>query len=137
MSTKSKPDKQLEKLKRAERLLETINILEESIDQIKDSGELAPDGCYVARYQARGQKKAYWYYKLHALTPIFPKVNSPEQLSRYLHLGAAGSAAHVDAVLQVVRRIQVNELQKVIHSLKESWSDLYSDKEEKKKKSEE
>jgi hypothetical protein len=135
MSTKSKPDKQLEKLQRAERLLETINILSESIGQIKDSGELAPDGCYVARYQARGQKKAYWYYKLHALTPIFPKVNSPQQLSRYKHLGAAGSAAHVDAVLQVVRRLQVNEIQKAIHSLKESWSDLISDQEEKKKKS--
>ncbi len=58
MSTKSKPDKQLEKLKRAERLLETINILEESIDQIKDSGELAPDGCYVTRYQAFLSKKS-------------------------------------------------------------------------------
>jgi hypothetical protein len=43
----------------------------------------------------------------------------------------------VDAVLQVVRRLQVNELQKAIHSLKESWSDLYSDQEEKKEKSKE
>ncbi len=137
MSTKSKPDQQKEKLQRAERLLETINILEETIGQIKEQGELAPDGCYVTRYQARGQKKAYWYYKLHALTPIFPKVNSPEQLSRYKHLGAAGSAAHVDAVLQVVRRVQIEELQKAIDSLKESWSDLYSDKEEKKEKSKE
>ena len=135
MSTKSKPAQKLEKLQRAERLLETINILEESIRQIKESGELAPDGCYVARYQARGQKKAYWYYKLHAQTPIFPKVKCPEQLSRYLHLGAAGSPEHVDAVLQVVRRVQVDELQKTIDSLKESWSDLYSDQEEKKKKS--
>ncbi len=83
------------------------------------------------------QKKAYWYYKLHALTPIFPKVNCPEQLSRYKHLGGAGSADHVDAVLQVVRRLQVEELQKAVHSLKESWSDLYSDQEEKKKKSKE
>ena len=58
------------------------------------------------------QKKAYWYYKLHALTPIFPKVNSPEQLSRYKHLGAAGSAAHVDAVLQVVRRLQETRITK-------------------------
>ena len=98
MPTKSKPDKQKEKLERAERLLQTINILEENVRQIKELGKLAPDGCYVSRYQARGQKKAYWYYKLHASTPIFPKVNSPTELSRYLHLGAAGSSAHVDAV---------------------------------------
>ena len=137
MSTKSKPDQQKEKLQRAERLLKTITILEESIRQIKGSGELAPHGCYVARYQARGQKKAYWYYKLHAHTPIFPKVKCPEQLSRYLHLGGAGTAEHVEAVLQVLRRVQVEELQKAIHSLKESWSDLISDKEEKKKKSQE
>ena len=135
MSTKSKADQKLEKLQRAERLLETISILEESIRQIKESGELAPDGCYVARYQARGQKKAYWYYKLHASEPIFPKVKCPEQLSRYKHLGTAGSPEHVEAVLQVVRRVQVDELQKTIDSLKESWSDLYSDQEEKKKKS--
>ena len=135
MSTKSKPKQQLEKLQRAERLLETIAILEESIRQIKQSGELAPSGCCVARYQARGQKKAYWYYKLHSSEPIFPKVKSPEQLSRYKHLGAAGSTEHLDAVLQVVRRVQVDELQKVIDSLRESWSDLYSDQTEKKKKS--
>ena len=65
MSTKSKPAQQLEKLQRGERLLETIAILEESIRQIKESGEVAPDGCCVARYQARGQKKAYWYYRAH------------------------------------------------------------------------
>ena len=58
MSTKSKPAQKLEKLQRAERLLETINILEESIRQIKESGELAPDGCYVARYQAFLSKKS-------------------------------------------------------------------------------
>ena len=137
MSPKSKQDQQRDQLQRAERLLSTIDILEESIRQIKEGGELAPSGCYVARYQARGYKKAYWYYKLQASTPIFPKVKRPDQLSRYLHLGAAGSPGHVNAVLQVVRRVQVDELQKAIDSLRESWVDLYSDKEEKKKKNQE
>ena len=137
MSPKSKQDQQRDKLQRAERLLETIDILEESIRQIKERGELAPDGCYVARYQARGYKKAYWYYKLQASRPIFPKVNHPDQLSRYLHLGAAGSVGHVNAVLQVVRRVQVDELQKAIDSLRESWLDSYSDKDEKKTKNKE
>ncbi len=40
----------------------------------------------------------------------------------------------MDTVLQVVRRVQVDELQKVIDSLKESWSDLYSEQKEKEKK---
>ncbi|MDJ0577816.1 MAG: hypothetical protein QNJ65_21975 [Xenococcaceae cyanobacterium MO_234.B1] len=135
MSPKSKSEQQLDKLQRAERLQEAIATLEERIRQLKQEGELAPDGCYVARYQARGQRKAYWYYKLQASTPIFPTASSPGKSSRYKHLGAAGSAAHVDAVIQVVRRVQVDELQKAIDSLKESWLDLYSDEEEKTPKS--
>ena len=135
MSPKSKSEQQLDKLQRAERLQEAIATLEERIRQLKQEGELAPDGCYVARYQARGQRKAYWYYKLQASTPIFPTPSSPGKSSRYKHLGAAGSAAHVDAVIQVVRRVQVDELQKAIDSLKESWLDLYSDEEEKTPKS--
>ena len=54
MSPQSKQAQQLDKLQRAERLQEAIAILEERIRQIKEEGELAPDGCYVARYQASG-----------------------------------------------------------------------------------
>ena len=39
-------------------------------------------------------------------------------------IGSAGSAAHVDGVIQVVRRVQIEELSKAIDALKESWSDL-------------
>ena len=79
----------------------------------------------MARYQARGQQKAYWYYKLQAQQPIFPTAKDGQKLSRYKHLGPAGSAAHVEAVMQFVRRAQIDELSKAIEALKESWSDLY------------
>ena len=51
------------------------------------------------------------------------------QYSRFQHLGKAGSQAHIDGVLAVVRRNQINELTRAIESLKESWLDLYSNEE--------
>lgn len=71
MSAKTVRARQLDKINRADRLLATIATLEEQIKTIKASGEVAPKGCHLARYQARGQYKAYWYYKLQASLPIF------------------------------------------------------------------
>ena len=127
MSAKTKKANQLDKINRAERLLTTIATLEEQIKIISASGEVAPPGCHLARYQARGQYKAYWYYKLQALEPIFISKKGQGKPSRYKHLGAAGTQAHVDGVMMVIRRVQIDELQKSIDALKESWSDLYSD----------
>ena len=90
----------------AERLSAAIAALEARKRQLELEGEVAPSDCYVARYQARGQRKTYWYYKLQAKTPIFPTTTKGgNRLSRYQHLGAAGSAAHVNGVIQVVRRV--------------------------------
>lgn len=49
--------------KRAERLTATISALKIKNQQIFDEGEVAPKGCYVARYQVRQRQKVYWYYK--------------------------------------------------------------------------
>jgi len=59
---------------------------------------------------------------------------SGEKLSKYKHLGKAGSPAHIDAVLQVASRNQINELQRAINSLSESWLEVVfaQEKEEKK-----
>jgi hypothetical protein len=76
--------KQQETADRAERIQAAITTLESKIRQIMQEGEVAPKGCYVARYQARGQRRAYWYYKLQATQPIFPTKDKP---SRYKHLG--------------------------------------------------
>jgi len=119
--------KQQETADRAERIQAAITTLESKIRQIMQEGEVAPKGCYVARYQARGQRGAYWYYKLQAAQPIFPTKDKP---SRYKHLGKAGSCSHVDSVIQVARRVQIDELQRAIDSLKQSWADLYSTKED-------
>ena len=127
MSSNLKQDQQLEKINRADRLLATITILEQQIKNISESGELAPSSYRIARYQARGKCKPYWYYKLHADTPIFPTKRNKNKLSRYQHLGAAGSQAHVDGVLMVIRRNQIDELQKAIDNLRDSWCDLYNE----------
>ena len=133
MSAKTKQANQLDKINRAERLLTTIAALEQQIKNIEASGEVAPPGCHLARYQARGQYKAYWYYKLQAKEAIFPSKKESGKLSRYQHLGAAGTEPHVQGVMMVIRRNQIDELQKSIDALRDSWSDLYSDLEEKKK----
>lgn len=103
------------------------------IQQIKASGEVAPPNCCVLRYQARSPSGTYWYYKLHAQSPIFP-TREPDKFSKYKHLGKAGSPAHIDAVMQVARRTQIQYLQSCIDSLRESWADLYQGLLEKQKK---
>ncbi len=67
--------------------------------------------------------------QLRANEAIFPKNNKKDEYSRFQHLGKAGSQAHIDGVLFVVRRVLVDELTQAIDGLKESWLDLYSDEE--------
>ncbi len=67
------------------------------------------------------------------MEPIFTSKKGQGKPSRYKHLGAAGTQAHVDGLMMVIRRNQIDELQKSIDALRDSWSDLYSDLEEKKK----
>jgi hypothetical protein len=126
VSAKSQEKQEQDRAARAERLQAAIATLEQRICLLEQEGEVAPRGCYVARYQARGQRGVYWYYKLQASRPIFSTTTGKRQPSRYKHLGKAGSPAHVDGVIQVVRRVQIDELQKAIDSLKQSWSELYS-----------
>ncbi len=123
--------KQDDIINRAELLQQGIATLQLQIQQIKASGEVAPPGCCVLRYQARGQKGTYWYYKLHATEPIFP-ATQPEKLTKYKHLGKAGTPAHVNAVISVARRIQIDYLQSCIDSLRQNWVDLYESLKEKK-----
>lgn len=73
VSPQSKATKEHDTLARAERLTAAIAALEARKSQLESEGEVSPSGCYVARYQARGQRKTYWYYKLQAKTPIFPQ----------------------------------------------------------------
>lgn len=122
-----KKESELEISQRAERIRQAIAYLESQKAEIEKNQLIAPVGSYVARYQARGQKYRYWYYQLKAKGAIFPKTNKENEYSRFQHLGKAGSESHIDGVLAVVRRNQIDELTRAIESLKESWLDLYSD----------
>ena len=122
-----KQESELEREQRAERIQTTIALLQEQKSAIEADGVVAPPGCYLARYQAKGAKHHYWYYQLKASSAIFPKTKSENEYSRFQHLGKAGSQAHIDGVLAVVRRVQIDELTKTIDELNDSWSDLYSD----------
>ncbi|NJM90199.1 MAG: transposase [Hydrococcus sp. RU_2_2] len=115
--------------KRIARVQSAIAYLETQKNLFSKEGELAPSRCWVARYQIRQPRKAYWYYKLHATFPIFPTTETPT-LSKYKHLGKAGSQAHIDGVMSVVRRTIVDELQQTIDSLKNSLLDISFDAEQ-------
>lgn len=112
-----------ELLQRAERISAAIAMLKAQIQLVEVSGDIAPPGCCVLRYQARGKQRTYWYYKLHATAKIFPTHSG--QMSKYKHLGKAGSAAHIEALMQVARRIQIEGLQRTIDALTQAWSELY------------
>ena len=122
-----KKESGLEISQRAERIQQTIALLESRKAEIERNQVVAPVGSYVARYQAKGQKHRYWYYQLRASSAILPKTKSDKEYSRFQHLGKAGSEAHIDGVLAVVRRNQIDELTRAIESLKDSWLDLCSD----------
>lgn len=116
-------DKTYELEQRAERIADAIAKLSSQIQQIESQGEVAPAGCCVLRYQARGRRGTYWYYKLHAQEAIF--LARSGEMSKYKHLGKAGSAAHIEAVLQVARRTQIEGLQRMLAALTQCWSELY------------
>ena len=118
-----------ERLLRIDRLREAIASLTLLSQQIQQSGAVAPTGCWVARYQVRHPTKVYWYYKLQASEAIFSTASG--QASKYLHLGKAGTQAHVDAVMQVTRTVLINELQQVIATLTQCLLDVgFSDEQQ-------
>lgn len=119
-------DSSQELLARAERISVALAELKAQIQLLESSGEVAPDGCYVLRYQARGKRGTYWYYKLHASTPTFPTKSG--KLSKYKHLGKAGSDAHIEALMQVTRRTQIEILKRTIAALTQTWAELYEAK---------
>lgn len=116
-------DKTYELEQRVDRIADAIAKLSSQIQQIESEGQVAPAGCCVLRYQARGRRGTYWYYKLHAQEAIF--LTQSGEMSKYKHLGKAGSAAHIEAVLQVARRTQIEGLQRILAALTQCWSELY------------
>ena len=128
-----KRDKEVEKLDLADNLTKNIAKLRKKIEAIENEGEVAEPGYTLMRYLAGGRKKGYWYYKLQARYPIFPTKSG--KLSKYKHLGKGGSKAHIEALMQISRRNQIDALSRTLDSLVQSLSDLVK-KPDKNKKSE-
>ena len=126
-----KRQKSQAKLERIDRITAAIAALEQRKKRIFAQGEVSPKGCVLARYQVRQQQKVYWYYKLQAQTAIFPKANNSKALSKYKHLGKAGSEAHITAVMQMVRRAQIDEIQRAIDTLEQNLLDVGFDEKRK------
>ena len=97
--------------------------LEQEVASIHDSNQVAPPGCRIARYLAKGRQAFYWYYKLQATTPIFP-TRSDGNLSKYKHLGKAGSQAYLEAIEQITARTKIEALDRSISALKQGLKDL-------------
>jgi hypothetical protein len=121
---------QQDKLERITRLQSALARIETYQNFFNRQGELAPVDAWVARYQVRQPEKVYWYYKLQASSPTFTTTGKKPKLSKYKHLGKAGSEAHVEAVMGVARRTIVEQLQKTIDSLKSSLLDISFDSEQ-------
>lgn len=132
MGRRGQKESQPEKIERITRLTGTIAQIESYLRFLATQGEQAPDGCWVSRYQVRQKDKIYWYYKLQADRPIFEQKNG-QSLSKYQHLGKAGTQSHVDAVIGVLRRSLLTELQSTIDSLKNCLVDIAFDGEQESK----
>lgn len=99
------------------------NVSRQERQTVLATGCIAPSGCCIARYLAKGRKCYYWYYKLQASEPVFPK-KSDGKLSKYKHLGKAGSKDYLDALEQINRRTKVEALDRLLETIKQGLQDL-------------
>jgi hypothetical protein len=115
-------NKEQELLEMANNLTREIELIRAKIEEIKHEGKVAQPGYTLMRYLAGGKQKKYWYYKLHASSPIFPTKSG--KLSKYKHLGKGGSNAHIEALMQICRRNQIEALSMTLDYLYKSFADL-------------
>ena len=93
------------------------------LEDIRDEGEIAPSGCWIVRYQAKGKKGGrYWYYKWMSHEPIFVTKNGNPSCHQYL--GKAGSEAYLKAVEALSRRGRIEALERAMSTLSMGLSDL-------------
>ena len=133
MVKKERNKQKAEEIDYPNNIAKLIAIYQQQINDIIESGEVASPGCWIVRYQARGRKARYWYYKLHSTEKIFP-TRDPEINSKYKHLGKAGSPAYLDAVASVLHRAQIEGLERAIQTLKSGLMDLADEREKTQKK---
>ncbi|MEC4813944.1 MAG: hypothetical protein SAK29_11825 [Scytonema sp. PMC 1069.18] len=123
MKSKNKPSPQEELNQRIEKVASFKERLEQEIQAIMTSLTPAPPGCWIARYQAKGRQEFYWYYKLQATEPIFPTLTEGK-LSKYKHLGKAGSQKYMSALEQIIARSKIDALDRSVETLNQGLKDL-------------
>ncbi len=94
----------------------------QELEKIKTEGEIAPPGCWIARYQARGRGGRYWYYKWMAAEQIFVSQKGERSSSKYI--GKAGSEAYLKAIEMLYRRGQIEAIERAIKTLSQGLEDL-------------
>ena len=108
---------------RLDELKHLIKQLQQNIENIRDEGEIAPSGCWIVRYQAKGKKGGrYWYYKWMSHEPIFVTKNGNPSCHKYL--GKAGSQAYLKAVEALSRRGRIEALERGMSTLSMGLEDL-------------
>lgn len=118
-----KLSKEEQLFKRVDQLLKAKKDIEQEIQSIIASGQVAPGGCWIVRYLAKGRNHRYWYYKLQASSPIF-LTKTDGKVSRYQHLGKAGSQPYLDALEQITRRAKIEALDRAVEILNQGLKDL-------------
>jgi hypothetical protein len=113
-----------DRLLRIDRINAIIKSLTSQIQDLRHGGDIAQNECWVARYQVRSKNKIYWYYKLQSPTSLFLSPTGTGRLSKYRHLGKAGSEAHLSAVRAVLRRSLIDEVQQTIDTLTQCLLDI-------------
>ncbi|MCL2926240.1 MAG: hypothetical protein MGF17_16945 [Trichodesmium sp. MAG_R04] len=109
---------------RGKKIHALIRNMKQKIKKIEREGEVIPRDCHIIRYQVNKNQKLYYYYKLQSASPIFPMATDSQKKTKYKYLGKAGSEAHIDAVEKMTRRNLIDELERVIHSLQESYLNI-------------
>ena len=122
MKEKSPRKKESDLADRIKKLQEKRVEIEREIEQLKNQGELAPDGAWIVRYRAKGTGGAYWYYKWQSKQAIF--ITKKGNHSCHQYIGKAGSKAFIKAVEMMQRRTKIEALQQVQNTLDLGLMDL-------------
>jgi hypothetical protein len=113
---------------RLDELQHLVKQHQEEIEALRSQGEVAPPGCWIVRYQAKGRKgKRYWYYKWMSPEPIFVTKNGKP--TRHQYLGKAGSEAYLQAVQSLSRRGQIEGWERTLNTLLMGLEDLVEEAE--------
>jgi hypothetical protein len=100
-----------------------VKQLQQGIEDINDEGDIAPPGCWIVRYQAKGRKgERYWYYKWMSHDPIFVTKNGNP--SRHQYLGKAGCEAYLKAIASYERRGRIEAKERALNTLLMGLEDL-------------